>query len=915
MVAGEWLAQGDKTVMCMESSNNLLGASSVEGDASHPGEHSDEAPTPKKRGGNVVKNAANDNKSKNDPNITVNKADGGGNEPINILIEIVGATLPNRLISGGVKWEDSRGMYCAVHWVGPPNPSGRKRREVFLHRTKSLKVKKRSKSAKKNVVRTESSELDDEANEDEHHAEYIFTVNEKSLFLFMTTMKQLVNASSNTSSLIYPASSQPPSTNDSEEGNAFLWKNGGLRFDVFLKPLDALSKVSSRIAASNKCKKEENAITQSESSFSSSMIASYRLMGSIFLTPADILNRCNEERFEVDLNDELRQIQQHPQLQIGSNYGQPERITKPDNGGKLALRMRLASESDMAFLKLHSDPHVCNDAVKNHSTLQSSLSGQGNCYTTALKHVPLLTEIDKSLLTAKSSIRAISVMAPVAHESLRYLTSDDKVPRVLVKPYPDPARLRQTRFLTEAELREECFKPSTNWTKAGSGSLWKVYLEVLQCQGQGLPNVDTGGSLGNKTDSFVSIVYGDVMVQTDCIDDILSPMWLPWTQRAFVLDMSHPSTALYIAVTDYDVGPLEHENIGRVAINIGTRFTPGLVYTLTYRLNESSSLSEFGKDNIGTITLRLRVEYDEKMHLTMGKSPPTRQWLNSTQYKTHRVAKYACDGPHDNETFEMRLLTSHVNEIMTQKQTLIYLILQDSIYSLIFWKPQVKVGGVWLPLHSAVAFYFSVHVVENPRLLPSMMFFLCGWIMIVSMMHRQNHPNPWHRGHSFLYYWNVLVYGKSFAVPKPIPSFKHHTDTLRYEKFYTDRLEEDNAQYEKQVELSQKLLEISNDANICTKVKANSPLVDPISAVVGTRLLPYQQRLSEICGTLRYYRNILNWNESVVSFWITMIFFGLALLSLLIPWGFVLRWSSRLVVWVVSIDVNFVFILQLMFSD
>jgi len=77
-------------------------------------------------------------------------------------------------------------------------------------------------------------------------------------------------------------------------------------------------------------------------------------------------------------------------------------------------------------------------------------------------------------------------------------------------------------------------------------------VEVIQCQG--LPNTDAGGAVGNKTDAFVTCTYDSVMTQTDVIDDACSPMWMPWCTRAFVFQLTHPSHALYISVTDYDIG-------------------------------------------------------------------------------------------------------------------------------------------------------------------------------------------------------------------------------------------------------------------------------------------------------------------------------------------------------------------------
>ena len=63
------------------------------------------------------------------------------------------------------------------------------------------------------------------------------------------------------------------------------------------------------------------------------------------------------------------------------------------------------------------------------------------------------------------------------------------------------------------------------------------------------------------------------------------------------------------------------------------------------------------------------------------------------------MAKYCVDGPHDEDIFEMSLFRSHINELLTQKRYLSYAI-SDAVRSLIFWRGQVKVGAVWLPVHS-----------------------------------------------------------------------------------------------------------------------------------------------------------------------------------------------------------------------
>ena len=775
------------------------------------------------------------------------------------------------------------GMHCTVSWIGPVNPSGRKRRVSILHRTKTW-----STSTSTTASQNPSSAANTDLGEDDDHnvenaqdsVENIFTVNDASLFLFRTSMKQLVKAS---------LESTPTTNDDGNDGdNISSLDCGGLRFDIFEKPLDIIRSVYSTLLADSISEKEDNAITtydsETLSSFSSiTPFSSYRLVGSVFLTPKEILSMCNEQRFECDLIENCKMIQFPPKQPQQDGDSPKSSISTMKrrrlNGASLALRIRLASEFDIEFMKTlrEINEEESNDTNGINQALRTTfLRGNRSGHQNNLKLAKIVTEIDENVLAAKSSMKAIGNLSPIAQESMRYLFSDDIWKRIMVQPYPDPNRVDETTWLSEVELQRECYKPSTNWIQAGGvgaqcsvnngggsgrednidNSLGQVYLEVLRCDG--LPNVDAGGSLGNKSDPFVSIVYGDIMVQTEVIDDSCSPIWPPWSSRAFVFQMKHPSTAVYIGVADYDVGPLEHECIGRISIHLG-RFSHGVLHTLTYNLYDSPNLIERG-EALGTITLRLRIEItNEKKYLLEGWKAPESTWVNSLQWKSHRVAKYCVDGPHDEEVFEMSLFRSHINEILAQKRHATY-VLSDAVRSLVFWRGQIKVGNVWLPLHSAIVFYFSIHVVENLHLLPSFVLFGCGWILIANMLYRVSHPNPWRCGHSFAYYWNILVYGQSSQDNRRIEvqPYEGQKEANDLEEKWRQRLADDDAKYAKQLDLDAKIKTISDDAVIRTKAKAkaNAALVDPISAVAGARLLPYQQRLARYCNRIRYIRNV-----------------------------------------------------------
>ena len=781
-------------------------------------------------------------------------------DEITFLIEFVKATIPKHNNRRGGNKKSSinndhqvdattitttkRGMHCTAYWVGPINPSGRKRREKLLHRTKTMKIRSRHSSDCSSP--SDSFEEDNDGLEEEDDdmminiecTEHIFTINDASLFLFKTSMKQLINAS-----IAY------------EDSTSDMYNSGGLRFDIFEKPSDNLLTKGMNtvfVLDENIIEKENNAAVSTQQQ--SSSITNYRLIGSVFLTPREVIQHCDEVRFTRGLIEDWRGIQRTTNT---GNNNCISKSMKSVNGANLALRIRVASEYDVAFMKSLSRDEV--------------LSQQSN--NMKLQPATLITELDENLLTAETSMKAIGNISPLAQESMRYFFSDDTEKRILVKPYPDPSRVMKTTFMLEEELILECQKASTNWIQAGQhqacsnddcdagnssngNSLGRVYMEILECRG--LPNTDAGGAVGNKTDAFVSIIYGDIMVQSEVIDDSCSPMWPPWCSRAFVFNVCHPSTAIHIGVADYDIGPLEHECIGRVGINLN-KFTSGLVYTLTYNLFPTCNLTEKGED-VGTITLRLRMDiFDEKKYLLKGWQAPEPQWVNSQQWKSHRVAKYCVDGPHDEEIFEMALFRSHINELLTQKRYISYAI-SDAMKSLIYWRGQVKVGNAWLPLHSAVVFYFSIHVVENPHLIPSFLLFGAGWVMLANMFaNTVSHPNPWHRGgHSFARYWSILTCGGVQSSPTPIAPLEGHKETTRLETKWKKRLADDDAKWAQQYELDMKVKAISDDAIIRTKTKASATtaVVDPISAVAGAKLLPYQQRLSRYCKKMRYIRNV-----------------------------------------------------------
>jgi hypothetical protein len=205
-----------------------------------------------------------------------------------------------------------------------------------------------------------------------------------------------------------------------------------------------------------------------------------------------------------------------------------------------------------------------------------------------------------------------------------------------VKPFPDPSLMEQeTKWLTEKEIEREALKPSRQWIEAGSGSVGKFFVEIIGCDG--LPNADINVTGRDKSDPFVCIAFGDCIVNTDVINDCLSPRWMPWTQRAFVFNVGHPSSQLHIAVMDYDEmipgSPRpSHDKLGRCVINV-TNSRPNTSYTMRYSLFDSD---EADRKIVGKIMLRFSYESTDERQILLSAF----QFRNHYNVSTNRMSDF-----------------------------------------------------------------------------------------------------------------------------------------------------------------------------------------------------------------------------------------------------------------------------------
>jgi C2 domain len=241
----------------------------------------------------------------------------------------------------------------------------------------------------------------------------------------------------------------------------------------------------------------------------------------------------------------------------------------------------------------------------------------------------------------------------------------DSVSQYKIRPGPDPKRVEETTWMTKDQINTECKKESINWVDVGAGRLGRLFVEILYCDG--LPNLDVGGFAGNKTDAFVSVVFEDAVVQTDVVDDTLSPRWLPWTKRAFIFHILHSSSQLFLGVFDYDAGfnPADdHDLIGRVSVDL-SNLQKDTVYTLNYTLYPTARMS--ARDAKGNITIRVRLEIeDERKLLLSAIEPPPHIYVNVKTRKEFRVVRYTCTGKYNMEKYSMKIINAYVLEYLAR---------------------------------------------------------------------------------------------------------------------------------------------------------------------------------------------------------------------------------------------------------
>ena len=271
---------------------------------------------------------------------------------------------------------------------------------------------------------------------------------------------------------------------------------------------------------------------------------------------------------------------------------------------KKAVSIRSSSVGFLSQIAQHFSPSI---TLRFRHATEYDIDFLNACYNK--KRASLLQESDDKRSAGNSTIRSVmSLNSKRTKQSQTFSDDNDgkreKIKKYKVCPSPDPENPKTTAWMTENDLNRNAMIESKKWINFGQDENHKslfgsLFVEVIKCDG--LPNLDLGRALGNKTDAFVTFVYGNNYGMSDTIDDKLSPRWPSWSRRAFIFHMMNPSQQLHVGVFDYDYES-NHDFIGRVTVDL-TNLRPRTIYTLDYSLKKSAMIEKHREESFGTITV------------------------------------------------------------------------------------------------------------------------------------------------------------------------------------------------------------------------------------------------------------------------------------------------------------------------
>ncbi len=299
----------------------------------------------------------------------------------------------------------------------------------------------------------------------------------------------------------------------------------------------------------------------------------------------------------------------------------------------------------------------------------------------------------------------------------------------------------EVKWMSESQIDEMSQHESENWTEAGSGSLGEIFVEIISCDD--LPNLDRGLP-ANKTDAFATLVLEDTAVTTDVVRDCLNPRFMPWTRRAFKLNIQHSSSPLFIGVFDHDQFG-RHDPVGRVAIPL-QQFHPQTEYRLSYDLYDSAEVIR--RRARGKINIRISIKWKQRKCFFDALGSKEQFTVNIDSKSNYRHAEYTILGYADQKEYNLKTVMSYADELV-QYQDVVYTIV-DALKTLLLWRGHFEVTLCFcirfkLPLHSLTMLTFAIILTEYPQYSVSVYFASVAWFMLALLENRRKRPSSWNR--------------------------------------------------------------------------------------------------------------------------------------------------------------------------
>ena len=221
-----------------------------------------------------------------------------------------------------------------------------------------------------------------------------------------------------------------------------------------------------------------------------------------------------------------------------------------------------------------------------------------------------------------------------------------------------------------------------------------------------------------------------------------------------------------------------------------------------------------------------------------------------------------------------------------------------------------------LPLHSLVAFTWGVLVTNNYNRFPSFVVFAIAWLLLVSMEQHRQHPSPWHQCESYAALFRALIAEvASLCLGDSAPRIlARQTETiaanqnLEHIQLYLEeqqRLKDTAAEVklkqatelEEEVKRHEAEMAVASADTVDTVKKGAVGFFTSVNPLVPI-LHPVQNLLHTLCLKMRVVKSIVSWDENYFPFWIVTACLIVSVILFWIPWGWIMRWLIRIIVWV-----------------